>query len=138
MNGTSYMFAHAYPYYYDVSYPEPERRRRQSDAVWRRLILRENPFADYTGPDHYDMLICGHTITEHYFREVHYEKHWFTRKPRMTEHNRIFHGEMFIDIDCGAKCLELEGSSENVTTLRERAQLSALRLDDMKEFYVRE
>ena len=48
-----YMLAHAYPYYYDaVPSPTLERYRR-NDAVWRRLLLREDPFAGYRGDKKY-------------------------------------------------------------------------------------
>ena len=59
-----YMLAHAYPYHYDAEYSPLVTRLHRKDAVWRRLGLREDPFADYRGDEKYHCLICGHTITE--------------------------------------------------------------------------
>ncbi len=137
VGGKRYMLAHAYPYYYDMEYGPREAARRRNDAVWRRLMLREDPFAEYTGGEKYDCLICGHTITNYYFDRMKGSKDWPLKKPRPTKKNRIFYGEKYIDIDCGGKLLSC-GQDESVY-LREaagRAQLACLRLDDMKEFYV--
>lgn len=133
----TFMLAHAYPYYYDCTYPEKEAKRRRQEAVWRRLLLRENPFADYTGKNHYDYLVCGHTISEFYFQELRSETSWKTRKPAEAMRNRIYRGEMFIDIDCGAKCMDVEdGATDALKVAAIRAQLACLRLDDMEGFYV--
>ena len=133
-----YMLAHAYPYYYDRE-PNPRLERyRRSDAVWRRLILREDPFAEYRGEKHYHCLICGHTITDYYFVRMKADKTWPFRKPRATKRNRIFYGEKFVDLDCGAKLLSCgEDESPQLRKAAERAQLACLRLEDAEEFYVR-
>ena len=132
------MLAHAYPYYYDRE-PNPRLERyRRSDAVWRRLILREDPFAEYRGEKHYHCLICGHTITDYYFVRMKADKTWPFRKPRATKRNRIFYGEKFVDLDCGAKLLSCgEDESPQLRKAAERAQLACLRLEDAEEFYVR-
>lgn len=133
----TFMLAHAYPYYYDCTYPEQEARRRRQEAVWRRLLLRENPFAEYQGSNHYDYLVCGHTISEFYFQQLRAEKPQHRRMPTETIRNRIFRGENFIDIDCGAKCMDVEdGASDQRKMAALRAQLACLRLDDMEGFYV--
>ena len=52
--------------------------------------------------------------------------------------NRAFFAERFIDIDCGAKCIEMaQDRRELLQTAALRAQLCALRLEDMKTFYCR-
>lgn len=137
----TFHLAHAYPYFGEDC-TEEEKHYRQTDAVWRRLMIREDPFAGYTGDKHYDMFICGHTITQYYYDKLRYEKHWPYRKPGEYVRNRIFRGERFIDIDCGAKCMDFlseESDDQPLTRIQimaSRAQLAALRLDDRKEFYV--
>ena len=134
-----YMAAHAYSYYYDQEAADSEeRRRKQCDTVWRRLLIREDPFAEYTGEKHYDTLICGHTITDFYYTRLRYERNWPYRKPGEYVRNRAFFAERFIDIDCGAKCIEMaQDRRELLQTAALRAQLCALRLEDMKTFYCR-
>jgi predicted phosphodiesterase len=137
VGGLSFMLAHAYPYYYDCEYSPAERKRRRQDAVWRRLLIRENPFSGYAGMQHYDYLICGHTISDSYYQELRFEDGRPYRRMREAIRNRIFRGDTFIDIDCGAKCMELDPTVSEVTQLASmRAQLAALRLDDMEGFYV--
>ena len=133
-----YMLAHAYPYYYDITYDKRGGRRRRKDAVWRRLMLREDPFAEYTGDQIYHCLICGHTITNYFFDRMKAEKNWPFRKPRATKRNKIFYGEKYVVLDCGAKLLSC-GEDENprIREAAERAQLACLRLEDAEEFYVR-
>ena len=122
-----YMLAHAYPYYYDAVPSSTLERYRRSDAVWRRLLLREDPFAGYRGDKKYHCLICGHTITDYYFTRM-----------RATRYNKIFYGEKFVDLDCGAKLLYCgEDESPAIRKAAERAQLACLRLEDAEEFYVR-
>lgn len=136
--GKTYMLAHAFPYHYDMNYGSSEIRRRREEAVWRRLMLRENPFGEYRGEVRYDRLICGHTVTKYYYDQLRYVKDWPFRKPESHKRNRIFIGGRFTDIDCGAKCLYCEKDEEPL--LREaaaRAQLACLRLEDGKAFYVR-
>lgn len=133
-----YMLAHAYPYFYDMDYNPIEARLRRKDALWRRLLLREDPFADYKGPKKYHCLICGHTITNYYFARMKAEKNWPFRKPRQTKRNRIFYGEKFIDLDCGAKLLSCsEDPNPAIRASAERAQLACLRIEDAQEFYIR-
>ena len=149
VNGKLIMLAHAYPYYYDIDYPAEERPRRQRDAVWRRLMPHEDPFASYTGEKHYEGFICGHTIVESYWR-----KRYLEQNPGVMEtvansvknvipggRNRIYHGDKFIDIDCGAKCFAF--SEEPNSALRamkqaivDQAQLAAYCLETEEEFYV--
>lgn len=133
-----YMLAHAYPYHLDADYSPLEAGLRRKDAVWRRLGLREDPFADHRGDEKYHCLICGHTITDYYFTKMKAEKNWPFRKPRATKRNRIFYGEKYVDIDCGAKLLSCAADdSESIRKAAERAQLACLRLEDAEEFYVR-
>jgi len=135
--GVHYMLAHAYPYYYDVQYSKREALRHRTDALWRRLLIRENPFGAYRGDRHYDMLICGHTISDYYYQQLRLERNWPYRKPAQSVRNRIFRGEMFTDIDCGAKCMDfVPEENEIIHTAALRAQLAALRLDDGESFYV--
>ena len=133
-----YMLAHAYPYYYDMEYSPLLARRHRRDAVWRRLLLREDPFAEYRGDKTYHCLICGHTITNYYFKQMKAEKNWPFRKPRATKRNRIFYGEKYVNIDCGAKTLSCANDESDALRLSsERVQLACLRLEDAQEFYVR-
>lgn len=133
-----YMLAHAYPYYNDMAYSPLEARLRRKDAVWRRLLLREDPFAEYGGGAKYHCLICGHTIVDYYFVQMKADKSWPFRKPRATKRNKIFYGEKYVDIDCGAKLLSCsEDESPQLKAAAQRAQLSCLRLEDAEEFYVR-
>ena len=60
-------------------------------------MLREDPFAEYSGEKRYHCLICGHTITNYYFTRMKEEKNWPFRKPRATLRNRIFYGEKYVD-----------------------------------------
>lgn len=134
----TYMLAHAYPYFYDRIESEEEGLQRRVDALWRRLMLREDPFAEYGGEEHYDMFVCGHTITDYYFGRLRLERNWPYRKPGEYVRNRIFRGEKFIDIDCGAKCMDMIADShEFIQMAALRAQLACLRLDDEKGFYAR-
>lgn len=137
VNGKLYMLAHAYPYFYDEKYGRTEQLEKRADAVWRRLMLREDPFAGYSGSKRYDKLICGHTITDYYFGLLRYEKNWPYKKPSETVRNRVFRGEKFIDIDCGAKCLDLQSNTHDFIQIAAlRAQLACLRLEDEKASYV--
>ena len=149
IGGKRIMMAHAYPYHYDMDYAEEEIPRRQRDAVWRRLMPHEDPFASYTGARHYDGFICGHTIVQSYWR-----KRYLEQNPGVVDsvmysmknivpggRNRIYHGDKFIDIDCGAKCFayseEIDGMIESVKqAIAEQAQLAAYCLDTDVEFYV--
>ena len=67
------MAAPAFPYFYDMEYTQTERQRRKMDAVWRRLLLRENPFEGYQGKKNYSLLVCGHTITDFYYQQMNRE-----------------------------------------------------------------
>lgn len=135
IGGMNLMLAHAYPYYYDMHYEGAEQEHRRHEALWRRLNLQENPFAGYTGTRRYDYFICGHTITSYYEDAVRKEKGQTFGSP--VTRCKIFHGGMFLDIDCGAKCISYDNSdSPALRTAAQRAQLAALRLDTMEEFYV--
>ena len=133
-----YMLAHAYPYYNDQQYTPAQAQYHRRDAVWRRLMLREDPFAEYSGEKRYHCLICGHTITNYYFTRMKEEKNWPFRKPRATLRNRIFYGEKYVDLDCGAKLLSCgDDESPQIRNAAARAQLACLRLEDAEEFYVK-
>lgn len=137
VGGFSFMLAHAYPYYYDLAYTPEEERRCRQNAVWHRMLLRENPFDGYRGQEHYDCLICGHTISDTYHAASRADG-LESSLPLQPAGNRIFFGEHFIDIDCGAKCMGLDPrAGQAALSAVMRAQLSALRLEDMEEFYVR-
>ena len=134
---THYMLAHAYPYYYDMYWRADEIKKHKMDAVWRRLLIREDPFAGYRGPRNYDCLICGHTISDLYYQELKLENSWPYRVQVDGTRNRIFRAEKFIDIDCGAKCMDVaEDAVDLLQTASMRAQLAALRLEDLQGFYV--
>lgn len=137
VNGKRYLMSHAFPYFSDMTYNAVDEARHKTDAVWRRLMIRENPFGFYEGPKHYDVFICGHTISEYYFYKLQYERSWPERKPDQHVFNRIFHAERFIDIDCGAKCFDCtEDPDAGLRHGAERAQLSCIRLEDGWECYV--
>ncbi|MCR5743826.1 MAG: metallophosphoesterase [Lachnospiraceae bacterium] len=103
-------------------------------AVWHRIESGdEDPLTNLYEryPHHtwkkrrYERLICGHTVSVRY------------TKLAPGEPYRIYKGDKFINIDCGAKCMGLIPNREYVpasTILSGR--LAALRLDDMAEFYV--
>ena len=134
--GVTYLLGHAYPYFYDEGRDPKEDARRRSDAVWRRLGAREDPFEEYSGPKHYDCFICGHTISEIYYQELRQEHVKGMKKPARTIRNRVYRADKFIDIDCGAKCLDIpESAGESLQTASMRAQLAALRLEDQQAFY---
>lgn len=123
VDGELYMAAHAYPYFGNrgnLGYLYTTH-----DAVWMRLRWDSDPFCDYHGRKKYRALICGHTITGRYYRESSLKK--------AHEHNCIYKGPHFIGIDCGAKCIEYRHLWARES---EDARLAALRLNDMKEFYV--
>lgn len=137
IEGRRIMLAHAYPYYYDMNYTPEQQQRHKIDAVWRRLQLREDPFAGYRGEKQYAMLICGHTITDHYFQEVRLEESLSVVNALPPGKNRIFRGHKFIDIDCGAKCFDLVKSEDPVErNAGLRAQLAAYCLERDEEIYV--
>ena len=138
VGGKLYMLAHAYPLFDDDEPDEDTLAHRRMDTIWRRLMIREDPFAPYTGPKKYERFVCGHTITMYYFDKLTYEKDWPWRKPDKSMRNRVFFAERFIDIDCGAKCFDMTFGQDGDTgvKLAFRAQLAALRLEDEKVFYV--
>lgn len=137
VRGRRYMLAHAYPYHYDMHYEGHMRTAHEQTAVWRRLLIRENPFANYDGDKEYYKLICGHTITNVYYRELRQESDWRGDKPVEGVRNRVFYGERFIDIDCGAKCLDLDPDENEIFKVASlRAQLACLRLDDEQDYYI--
>ena len=138
VNGKLYMLTHAYPLFDGEKAGDEEQDHRKIDALWRRLMLHEDPFAGYTGEKRYDCFICGHTPTSYYYEQLRGDRSWPGRKPAESKRNRIFFGEKFVDIDCGAKCFGMTGDRDGIWTDRPdlRAQLAALRLDDGKEFYV--
>ncbi len=135
-DGRVYLMGHAYPYFPDMDhFPEDAERERQ-DAVWRRLLLREDPFADYRGARKYEAFICGHTISARYHEEARGDRQFKGRRPRLRRHNTVFFGERFIDIDCGAKLLDVRDHADpRVREAAEKARLACLRLDDGKVFY---
>ena len=124
-----YMLGHAYPYFYDQASTFEEAEGNRFQALWRRLELHEDPFAAYHGQISYDCFVCGHTIADVYARRL-AEEQGTTVRGSM---NRIFFGERFIDIDCGAKCFDL---MEEKPAAAARSCLAALRLDDLAETYV--
>lgn len=90
-------------------------------AVWERItrkvfdVLRW--YKRYEKEKKYDCFICGHTITE-YEKDGHF--------------SIIINKDNYIDIDCGAKLL---GYFES--PYEEIVRLAAIRLDDLKEFYIK-
>ncbi len=137
VEGHLYMLAHAFPYHYDVEYPEQEAQRRRKDAIWHRMLISEDPFEQYKGQQPYETLICGHTISDYYYQQARTDGGKTTLTPSVPQRNRIFHGNRFVDIDCGAKCMdEKPGEGEVIHAAAMRAQLAAYRLDDQEEFYV--
>ncbi len=124
VEGELYMAAHAYPFFGNrgnLGYMYTTH-----DAVWMRLSWNSDPFLDYHGRKKYRALICGHTITDRFYRES------GLKKPK--NHNCIYKGPHFIGIDCGAKCMEY---GKLWPKEAENARLAALRIEDMKEFYVK-
>ena len=137
VEGRTYLLSHAYPYFYDQIENEEEGLQKRVDALWRRLMLHEDPFADYHGEENYTTFICGHTITDYYYGLVRFERDWPYWKPTDYMRNHIFRGERFIDIDCGAKCMDYDYDSRELIQMAAlRAQLAALSLEDEKEYYV--
>ena len=137
-DGRLYLLGHAYPYFYDMDHFPENAAAEREDTVWRRLLLHEDPFAEYRGDKKYTAFICGHTITNNYYREVRGDNTWKGRKPIFRLRNTIFRAEKFIDIDCGAKLFLLKGhENNNARAEAARAQLACLRLEDMKVFYAR-
>lgn len=137
IEGRRIMFAHAFPYFNDIPYTPLQMQQHKIDAVWRRLLLRENPFETYTGEKHYELLICGHTISDYYYQQVRLEQNLSIVGAIPPGHNRIFRARKFIDIDCGAKCFDMSESEDPVERdAGERAQLAAYCLDTDEEFYV--
>ncbi len=123
LNGQLYMAAHAYPYFGNRG--NLGEIYSAYAAEWKRMRWNTDPFLHYHGRKKYRALICGHTITEHYREQAAIKDKY--------GHNAIFFGPHFIDIDCGAKCFEYGYVWKKEA---ERARLAALRLDDIKEFYV--
>ena len=136
LDGRLIMAAHAFPYFYDMEYTQTERQRRKMDAVWRRLLLRENPFEGYRGKKNYSLLVCGHTITDFYYQQMNREAGGNILSSLPGNRNRIYRAERFVDIDCGGKCLSWYGENSHVMHAAERAQLAAYCLETDEEFYV--
>ena len=136
LDGRLIMAAHAFPYFYDMEYTQTERQRRKMDAVWRRLLLRENPFEGYQGKKNYSLLVCGHTITDFYYQQMNREAGGNILSSLPGNRNRIYRAERFVDIDCGGKCLSWYGENSHVMHAAERAQLAAYCLETDEEFYV--
>jgi serine/threonine protein phosphatase 1 len=137
IEGRLFMAAHAYPFFDDMEATPQQRQRSRMDAVWRRLLPRENPFAAYSGVKSYSALICGHTITDYYYQETNRPAGRSLASALPVGHNRIYRAEHFIDIDCGAKCLEFEGEQGSAArAAADRAQLAAYCLETNEEFYV--
>ncbi len=137
VNGRLFMLAHAYPFFEDMVEEEKARQRHKMDAVWRRLLPRENPFAEYTGEKSYSLLICGHTITDYYYQKTNRQAGRDLMSALPTGHNHIYRSERFVDIDCGAKCMELTGEEGSIRrSAADRAQLAAYCLETDEEFYV--
>lgn len=119
VNDKLYIAAHACPQPI-ISRPNALFYKYRYSAVWERItrkgfnVLRW--YKRYEKEKQYECFICGHTITE-YEKDGHFSI-------RISENN-------FIDIDCGAK---LFGYFES--PYEEIVRLSALRIDDLKEFYV--
>ena len=137
VNDRLFMLAHAYPFFDDREEEESARQRHKMDAVWRRLLPRENPFAGYTGTKPYSLLICGHTITDYYYQKTNRQAGMTLMNALPAGHNHIYRSERFVDIDCGAKCMELSGEEGSVKrSAADRAQLAAYCLETDEEFYV--
>ena len=125
--GRLYMAAHAYPYFGNRG--SLFRHYSKDNAVWKRMSWNEDPFRYYHGRKQYEALICGHTITRHFLN-----KKWDASAGNDEKENSIFVGPHFIDIDCGAKCFDYSGQLPKEAR---RARLAAIRLDDMKQFYLK-
>lgn len=133
VEGSWYLLGHAGPYLPEQDITETERHVKQMDAVWYRIRSpHENPMKDLHerfahsvwNPHVYVRFICGHSITYHYMSFVDEEPY------------SIFTGEYFTDIDCGAKCMGLKPGRDSVPEeVVRQCRLSALRLEDGKEFY---
>lgn len=136
VDGRLFMAAHAYPFFEDMEYTSQQRQRHKMDAVWRRLMLRENPFAGYTGTKPYCQLICGHTITDYYYGELGRQGGKSVLAMLPAAHNRIYRAEKFVDIDCGSKCFDWTEEENEVSRAADRAQLAAYCLETGEEFYV--
>lgn len=140
VDGRCFMAAHAYPFFEDMEYTAAQRQRHKMDAVWRRLMLRENPFAAYTGAKNYCQLICGHTITDYYYGELERQDGRLTGRQMLETllpaHNRIYRSDKFIDIDCGSKCFDWTEEENRASHAADRAQLAAYCLETGEEFYV--
>ncbi len=136
VDGRLFMAAHAYPFFEDMEYTAAQRQRCRMDSVWRRLLLRENPFAGYRGRKNYSMLICGHTITDYYYGELNREAGKNLLGSFPPARNRIYRAEKFVDIDCGGKCLGWSEEENAVSHAADRAQLAAYCLETDEEFYV--
>lgn len=140
VSGVRYLMAHAYPYNAENPKGKRQQERAEIEALWRRLLIDEDPFENYTGDETYDWFLCGHTVTSYYnallSRMAGLE---FRARVEMDVlGNRIFYGKNFIDLDCGAKLLGLKEGEEALVREAEYAQLACLRLDDMREFYVKD
>ena len=115
-----YILAHACPvefFEYDENISEElneyYRQKLRYDAVWERVIRYTWDVIFWFGEEgNYDNFICGHTITPNY---------------------KIVNTPGYIDIDCGAKII----NHEEFGVSSKYASLSCLRLDDMKEYYVK-
>ena len=120
VNGKKYILAHSCPvdfFIYNEKLSEEDNNsifnNNRYEAVWER-ILRKVPSVIrwYDKNNEYENFVCGHTINSNY---------------KITKIK-----DSYIDIDCGAKIIGYQNfEHENL------AHLACLRLDDMKEYYVR-
>ncbi len=137
VDGRRFMAAHAYPFFDDMEATPQQRKRARMDAVWRRLLPRENPFSQYTGTKTYSMLVCGHTITDYYYQETNRQAGRSLTDVLPAGHNYIYRSERFVDIDCGAKCMSFDDGQGTVyKAAADRAQLAAYCLETDEDFYV--
>ena len=123
VNGKKFLMAHACPreeYICDETLTKEENYIMMSeiraDAVWTRIINYIKYVAKWYSNEEnkYDYFICGHTIS-HIIKDNHISIN--------------ANGDTF-QIDCGAKILGKKEFEEE-----KFARLSALRLEDFKEFY---
>ncbi len=124
-NNKKYLLAHACPsedFVYDDSLTKEENDYKLYDlkynAVWTRILrMVPNVIQYFDKNNEFENFVCGHTISK-YIKEEHFNI-------RIVE-------DSYINIDCGAKLLGHKYYEEE-----DYARLACLRLDDLKEFYIR-
>lgn len=116
VTGKKYYLSHSHVYRNKKDIQSINYKNHYDRMTWERIKIGDNPIKDVYGNTDV-VLVHGHTIVSHYNS---------TNEDGLLAIYKDFENQT-IAIDCGAKAL---GHKETV-------RLACLRLDDLKEYYIR-